>query len=321
MCAFAGYDGLETVWCSTVKYSKLQPNFLGIGAGRAGITWLSENLREHPDIWMTPLKELCYFDRSTAYPSPSFLASDKLLSRVLGRGYHNRQSRSLLVKRFRANLRCPNWRRIKWDLRFLFGTYNDEWYASLFREGKGKVRGEITPSYSTLNSQDVRHIRNMMPGLKLIYILRNPIDRTWSHARRLARLQTRRGDLTSGVTVWKFVDAPGMALWADCVRTITTWLDHFPEKQFFIAYFDEIAQRPKTLLLKCFEFLDVEASETYITTKAFCRYNALRHEEIPADLKLYLSRKYYHQMKELSTMFGGYTTSWMQEAERTLEAG
>ena len=36
--------------------------FLGIGAARSGTTWLHENLRHHPQVWVPPAKELHYFD-------------------------------------------------------------------------------------------------------------------------------------------------------------------------------------------------------------------------------------------------------------------
>ncbi len=39
------------------------PNFLVIGAPRAGTTWIHHNLRQHPDIYMPGRKELHFFDR------------------------------------------------------------------------------------------------------------------------------------------------------------------------------------------------------------------------------------------------------------------
>lgn len=37
------------------------PTFLGVGAARCGTTWLYEYLRQHPDVFMSPAKELNYF--------------------------------------------------------------------------------------------------------------------------------------------------------------------------------------------------------------------------------------------------------------------
>ena len=39
------------------------PNFLVIGAPRSGTTWIEENLRKHPDVFLPVKKELHFFDR------------------------------------------------------------------------------------------------------------------------------------------------------------------------------------------------------------------------------------------------------------------
>lgn len=39
------------------------PNFLVIGAEKAGTTWLYDVLRRHPDVFLSDTKELCYFNR------------------------------------------------------------------------------------------------------------------------------------------------------------------------------------------------------------------------------------------------------------------
>jgi sulfotransferase family protein len=37
------------------------PNFLIVGAGKSGTTSLYRYLRQHPQIYMSPIKEPCYF--------------------------------------------------------------------------------------------------------------------------------------------------------------------------------------------------------------------------------------------------------------------
>lgn len=39
------------------------PNFLGLGAARAGSTWIAQNLKQHPDIYLPGKKEVHFFDR------------------------------------------------------------------------------------------------------------------------------------------------------------------------------------------------------------------------------------------------------------------
>ena len=39
------------------------PNFLYVGPDKAGSSWIHEMLLKHPDVYMTPAKDLYYFDR------------------------------------------------------------------------------------------------------------------------------------------------------------------------------------------------------------------------------------------------------------------
>ena len=39
-----------------------KPDLLGIGAQKAGTTWLSQMLSQHPDVWAPPFKEAQFFN-------------------------------------------------------------------------------------------------------------------------------------------------------------------------------------------------------------------------------------------------------------------
>ena len=54
------------------------PHFIGIGAQKAGTTWLYRNLQEHPEVWLPPEKELHYFDEKR-------IARRSLVGRACGR--------------------------------------------------------------------------------------------------------------------------------------------------------------------------------------------------------------------------------------------
>lgn len=40
----------------------MYPDFLVIGAQKAGTSWLYRNLKYHKQVWLPPVKELHYFD-------------------------------------------------------------------------------------------------------------------------------------------------------------------------------------------------------------------------------------------------------------------
>jgi len=295
------------------------PDFLGIGAARAGTTWLYANLRRHPQIWVAPVKELHYFDRSTEYASPSFLATDSLLGRLFGRGQHNASWRRRLRGRIGRAFIELNAQRIAWDCRFFFGTYNDAWYASLFRAGQGKVKGEITPSYAILDRPDVARVARLMPDVKLVYIVRNPIEQVWSWLGHEARL---KGNLLSSCSVDDLVRAAnssGVCLRADFLRTITTWLEFFCRQQLFIGFYDNIEADPEAFLAAVMSFLGVEARTEHLTPAVHERFNAGAGKPIPRAFEIHLARKMLPQLQAMADALGGHATRWLADAEQRIE--
>lgn len=289
---------------------KRLPDFLGIGAQRTGTTWLWENLRRHPEIWLPERKEIHYFERSTTYPF--YRQRPEALAR----------KRKLLARRVIDDVRRGDWREIVRDLRFLAGRNDDGWYASLFTEAGERVAGEITPAYSTLPSRQIEHIHTIMPQAKIILLVRNPIDRAWSAVKFGVRWRTGRpldpatfsmDDLRRIVGTRRF-QAQG-----DYERTITQWRQHFPAEQFFTGFFDDIVHRPAWFLSTVFGFLGVDASEKHVTSAAFERANPSREVEMRPEFRSLLAEIYYPQLVSLSDFLGGHAVDWRREAEGLLQ--
>jgi hypothetical protein len=47
----------------TAKHHRIQPNFCFIGPDKAGSSWLFEILRQHPECYVPPCKDIYFFDR------------------------------------------------------------------------------------------------------------------------------------------------------------------------------------------------------------------------------------------------------------------
>ena len=304
-----------------MNHTDFLPTFLGIGAQKAGTTWLESNLRKHPDIYMPPRKEIHYFDRSTSYPSPSFLSSDCLSSRIFGREPHQQVWREDLKRCLKKNICRPNWQQACWDFNYYFSRYDDDWYASLFKTGKGKVRGEITPSYSILEPIDIERIHHLMPTTKILYIIRNPIDRDWSAGRYAMTKKGKKLDDCSTNDFLQVLEEHHHRIRGDYVRTITNWKAHFPDDQLFIGFFEDIIQHPKQFLLSVFRFLGVETSEKYVTSSSSEKFNVSPQKDIPPEVKVFLTNRHYQQIQTLSTMVGRRVEEWLTDADSTLCAG
>lgn len=321
---------------SHLEYSAWLPDFLGIGAQKAGTTWLYSNLRQHPKIWMPPIKEIHYFTR--LYPgSPSPLPSTPPLLRIFGRSPQDELWRQALVRAL-LNIRRTTWQELVWYTRFFLGRYDDYWYASLFKGRDDCVKGEITPAYSILEPDDIQHIKHIMPRVKVIYIIRNPIDRGWSAVRGGIRHRIRRKRMGREekeqllketfssprklerafrrITNW-----PGYQLRGDYVRTLNHWQRYFTEEQFLIGFFEEIVHDPERFLSRIFDFLQVGFSKDYITALAAKKVNPSPQKKIPPQLERSLAEQYYPQIKALSDSLGGHAEEWLRDAEAILQRG
>jgi len=291
-------------------------DFLGIGAQKAGTTWLWSMLRAHPQIWMPPKKELHYFDRSPAYPSPNLLATDRVLVRLLSLAPHDCDFRQRCFAHLRYALTQRDWLRLRWNLRYYFGHYGDEWYLSLFAAGAGRVRGEITPAYAILDPADVARVHRLLPRAKIIFLLRDPIERAWSQI----RFEWTRGRFTAIddlASIREFIDAPFQTLRSDYLRTLGIWEAQFPREQMFIGFFDDIAARPSELLTRVLSFLGVESDGGGVRKAELAKKVHISNEaKMPREARRYLAGKYLHDLEQLAARFGGHAERWLEEAAR-----
>jgi hypothetical protein len=302
---------MNFIFCA-MKLRKF-PDFLCIGAQRAGTTWLYRNLQNHPGIWLPPIKELHYFDgKKKGLPKGIF---QKFFS---NRWPHSRYRKMFLI-RVKAKLQSCRLKDFLWDYQFFFKEQDDQWYASLFDFGRDKRTGEICPGYSVLDIEDVKHIYNLMPNAKIIFILRNPIERAWSQAIvELVRLKKRRMDSLSDKELVDCLNHPRILLRSDYVRTLKIWNKCYDERQFFITFFEDVVHRPRDLLLRIFEFLEVDVSEKYVTTISQERVNIGPKHNIPKKWAVYLSRMYYEQIKLINKALGSQSSAWLECAEELL---
>lgn len=283
-----------------------QPKFLGIGAQRSGSTWLYQNLKAHNGIWLTPIKEVHYFDRLRE--GPFFCEEYKRRIRVR----YGKCKASL----FSGQWPLPDfW----WDLKFFCMPRSDRWYYSLFSPGKTLATGDITPAYSTLSTEVVSLIKEMNPDVKMIFLMRDPIDRSWSQAKR--DLPERYGRPLKEIPsreVIRWFNEPSCALRSDYVRTLDIWQAHFPKTQFFFGFLEEIISNPRDLLLRLFDFLGVERSNKYISESTHTVVNTRGNIGIEPAYEYELAKMHEPMLARLRQMFDCYPSQWHERCVRVL---
>lgn len=287
----------------------MYPKFLCIGAQKAGTTWLHANLKQHPDIWLPHAKEIHYFSYFNEQGQPP----RKRLTNPYWTKYR-------IFRRLGRDVVDLSFRDFNWDLRYFFSKRDDVWYAGLFEPGQGKITGDITPAYAALDKHVIRHVFELMPDTKLIFMMRNPIERAWSAAlmnirKKRPEFQEANGQFAA-VTYDDFVryfEQEGATLRGDYIHTLENWLTYFPRKKFFIAFLEDVGRRPRELLLEIYQFLGVASDPQYLTEAAQKKVLAGTGQQMPEEIGRYLADSYYPQIEQLAKMFSGRQAGYIQE--------
>ena len=215
------------------------PNFIIIGAAKSGTTSLYQYLRQHPDIYMSPVKE------------PRFFAFELEDLDFRGPGDAELHRSSIL---------------------------NFEQYTALFRGAGGqKAVGEASPVY-LCSPRTAGKIKAHVPNAKLIAILRHPVERAYSHYLHLIRDGVEPlADFGHALAVepqraqdnweyrWRYRE---LGLYSGQLRR---YFDAFPGEQIKIYLYEEFDREPLRVLEEIYRFLGVDP--TFVADTSV-RYNA-----------------------------------------------
>ena len=301
----------------------MYPDFLGIGAQKAGTTWLSNNLGPHPEIWMPPLKEIHYFDEKMGDP-PNALR--RIPGKLLGRSVTDRRWRRQVRQRTARHLRVARKRGpralskkdLLWELRYYAARPDDRWYAEVFQDGRGHVAGEITPAYSMLEPAAISHVHALMPDAKIVFMMRNPIERAWSQATMsFDKLKNRPIDTAQEHELQRNFGSRGSRLRTDYLRTLENWGAFYPEDRIFVGFLEDVNFFPEELLKSLYEFLAVDPS--FQPPGMSKVVHARSTGRAPTGAMTCLARIYEDELARLEERFGGYASFWRYSAERLAE--
>lgn len=200
------------------------PNFLILGAPKAGTTSLYRYLKQHPQVFMSPAKEPNYF--AFAGNEPSF------------QGPGDRAEPTIT--------QLPD-------------------YEALFAQaGSAIARGEASTVYLYSPTAAAR-IYALIPEVKLVAILRDPVDRAFSNYMHLRR--------SGRETIPDFADA----IAAEPERIVKNWkpfwfyraqglyyvqlqryLAYFAREQLHLWLFEDFQRHPQQILRELFQVLGAD---------------------------------------------------------------
>jgi Sulfotransferase family len=262
-----------------------RPDFVCIGAQKAGTTWLYQQLDSHPDFWMPPIKELHYFDA---------------LSNVQ-RAFapRHRDERDL---RFLENIKSLSARPCM-DL---------ENYARLFEPKETLLSGDITPTYSILDAKIIRRVVRHFPSLKVIFLARDPVERVWSHLSMEVRWhQIEPFDATDIDAVNRNVLRRGMLLRSYPSAIVARWKRYVHPDRFRVYFFDDLQKNPTELRRAILKFLGADPDKPCDQLTAnYSSWSGVEKLPLTGPVRSHLAQFFKKELKACAARLGGPAKEW-----------
>lgn len=146
-----------------------------------------------------------------------------------------------------------------------------EYYASLFKKPGAKICLDASTTYTFLRPKDQmdagpdapglldpvpQRIHDLRPDAKLIYLLRDPVERAISALQHNLRVTKDGGAPPSLLDTLKA--DPQVELASRYSAQIARYQEVFGPEAFLFLSFDELRRDPQTVADKCFAFFDVD---------------------------------------------------------------
>ncbi len=184
-------------------------------------------------------------------------------------------------------------------------------YAQVFAAGRDRVRCDVTPNYGRLRSSRIRFVRRVMPDARLVFLMRDPVERAWSQA--VMDLATRAGRAPEEVPRHEWLahfHARANRRNGEYTAMLDRWLRHFPEAQLLIGFYEDVRDRPRHLLERVFRHAGLDPDVEVAYRAAEERIAVGADAPMPAYLREELEPIFAEETRRLAARCGGPAHIW-----------
>jgi len=204
-----------------MKLNKNLPNFIVVGTAKAGTSFILKYLRQHPDLFIPNSNELYFHSKLKNFLGP-----------------------------FDKNIKFKQKRNFKE-------------YLKNFEAGKNKkIIGEIATEYLYSYKNSIKSIKhNIGKDVKIVIILRNPVERTFSHYRHCV------SKFQEPLNFWDSINAQSIRnkkkwRWVYQYTEVSKYFEQVKafKKNFndvHIIIYEKLDKKPKTTINSLYKFLGV----------------------------------------------------------------
>lgn len=277
--------------------------FLSVGAMKAGTTWLFEQLKDHPNIQSTPEKEIHYFEQVSGSSNPISFAKRR-----------ERMIQAIADKN--PSYVAHHSDKIQWYLDYGSSEIvNDIWYQRLFGNAafdQNMYCADYSNLYALLQHRGWQRVRQNCRELKVIYTLRDPLSRVWSHYKFHMQF-TGRGEAILDGGSDSFVEMLDKdwfwqhACYDQCLERLNRFLG---EDELRVFYFEDFRQNPQLTMDELCQYLKIPTIQLAPISKE--PVNVSRKIDMPDEWKAIALKKLEPTMRALEQS-GNIHESWNQK--------
>lgn len=261
---------------------------------KAATDWLFDQLANHADFWIPPVKELRYLNvpvprmdntlrKRAAYRRPRFqLGQD--------RNFAFLEEASRLAERPR-------------DLRA---------YAALFRFKSRMLSGDISPGYYDLDEAIIREVAQRFPNIKIVLMVREPLERVWSHIAMRFREGHFDGQLLGDLNAFaEWFTASEVRRACFATEVATNWKRFAPQIAFRHFFFDDVESAPDRVRSEIICYLGGDPRKR--SGKLSPDYNrkaGAPKPPFPSPIRSFLLDELAEEIRACAAVFGGPAIIW-----------
>jgi hypothetical protein len=191
-------------------------------------------------------------------------------------------------------------------------TIDLENYGRLFEPKASLISGDISPNYSTLGNKVIRQVIGYFPNLKVIFLVRDPVERVWSHlSMEVHYRQIEPFDATNIDQVNQNLSRRGMLSRSYPSAVVARWKRYVHPEQFRVYFFDDLQRNPAELRRSILSFLGADPDKP--GSRLTADYNSwTTMEKLPLtnNVRSHLARFFKKELKTCAARLGGPARDW-----------
>lgn len=279
------------------------PDCLCIGAQKSATSWMYTTLKSVPGVFCPAIKEVSYFieaQRASAQWVKAFRKEqvEREQLRIRKRGIAEQGVLESLAQ-----------------LEYIdTDQVSDQWYKGIFGFAAAEdICCDLCPNYMSMVQEGIEHVMRMNPRVRILMIVRDPVDRAWSQIRmstQLGRMDINFDRVDSSELLGQ------LHCMYDYAGLLPRWHKLVEQDRFYTVIYDQIQDDPQEVLNGVLGFLGLSGVDA--TSDLHQRINQGIEMPMPINVRAKLFKALKPQYEYLETAHPQYVQAWVKRHEQAL---